>query len=175
MKNIIVFAALAFFVIAGCEKGEWGAPATDEQNLELRAQDRPFTAIGTALGKYPDWNYGCVWPAYESEYEGSIKGNIIGKAGIFWEGCFNPENEGGARNTGHAIIYTKKGELYMNYDVILTPSDVEGVGNYSGTYEFTGGTGQFANAHGTGTVTGTQDLNFENYPVTMEMVGTIGF
>jgi hypothetical protein len=123
----------------------------------------------------------CPAPLLLESDQGSGTATHIGKYTIVNSHCVDPIT--GALTGGTFVKTAANGDqIFGTYagtaTVIQAPAPI-GIFSLSGTIEFTGGTGRFAEATGTTSMTGTLQGDFSRSPVptqvTLTMVGTISY
>jgi hypothetical protein len=140
----------------------------------LVAESRPFGAsLEGNAAPVPDPNNPCLLTNTESG-----KGRAVHMGVITWASaetvnfCSNPA---GAEVQGEFVMRAADGdELVGTYVTLAHPDFVTGVITFSGEWKIVGGTGRFAQATGTGTLTGEGSL-LPPFGVIASFVGTVSF
>lgn len=149
------------------------AAHTDQSEAKGPAKGRPFKATGTAvwdniLAAFP--------PSLGAHFIGEGHGTHLGEFEQIGDLVFDgqPDAEGDIPGHGSVILFAANGDE-LHFDYVGELSSVTGIG--SGTLEFTGGTGRFEDASGTGEFYAELDLSggFVAVPMLVELTGRLNY
>ena len=132
MRSIAVLAAA--FVLA--------VPAAADAKTKVKT----ITSSGTILGHL----------AQPSTTEGYAFAGFVSDAKLGEGATTSQGTVASGSTTGGLIVFLDHGTLRASFDFAITPN-ADGTVGFAGTTKYTGGTGRYRGARGSGTVTGTQD------------------
>jgi len=172
-------ASLALGFVLACGENEPGAP-TQPTATPLAEVSRPWKESYQSSGTLAPGTR-CPAPLLLESDAGSGTATHIGRYTIVNSHCLNPST--GELTDGSFLKTTANGDqlsgtYFGQATVVQSPAPI-GTFAVSGSLTFTGGTGRFANASGTVTMTGKQTADFSQQPVVTEtaltMEGTISY
>ena len=180
--KLLPLGGLAVLILLlGCDETSSVSPSpTPLSALANEYLPRPWKESYQASGTIAPGGR-CPAPLLLESDQGGGTATHVGKYTIVNSHCVDPIT--GALTGGTFVKTTANGDqIFGTYagsaTVIQAPAPV-GIFSLSGTVEFTGGTGRFAGATGTTSMTGTLHGDFSQSPVptqvTLRMIGTISY
>lgn len=154
---------LATMIAAAAVAGAAAAPAVSSQSTAFRGH---FTVVETTT---PDALCGGFRIKHTGEGTATRLGNAMWSATECVDLLANPGRS--HVRDGRAVLTSAKGELHLSYEADGALPDLAGDVHVTGPYVITGGTGRFAGASGSGTLTG--DANVYTSIAQVDLTGTL--
>jgi hypothetical protein len=164
----------ALGLLIGCDESSPVSPSPASPS-PLASESRPWKESYQSTGTIAPG--GRCAPLLLVSLQGGGTATHIGKYTIVNSHCVNPET--GELTSGTFVKVAANGDrIRGSYGGNAIPTG-PGTFNITGTITFEGGTGRFANASGTTSMTGTLNADFSQSPapaqVQLEMLGTISY
>jgi hypothetical protein len=174
----------ALSLLLSCDQTSPVSPSagssTGDNRIATAAAARPWKESYHSTGTITA-DAQCPTPLLLESDEGSGTSTHTGKYTIVNSHCLNPGT--GALTNGSFIKTAANGDrlsgTYIGSSTLIQPPSPVGIFTVNGTITFTGGTGRFAGATGTTTMSGTEQADFSQTPIATEveltMVGEISY
>jgi len=179
--RLALSATVALGCVLGCGENGLGAPTQPTGTLLADVSPpRPWSESYQSSGTLAPGTR-CPAPLLLESDAGDGTATHTGRYTIVNSHCLNPST--GELTDGSFLKTTANGDqlsgTYFGQATVVQPPAPVGIFAVNGSLTFTGGTGRFANASGTVTMTGRQTADFSLQPVVTEtslrMEGTISY
>ena len=115
---------------------------------EARLKYRTVKSTGTIQGHVTE-----PTTAEGFAFAGFVSDSAFGKGAGTSRGSFD-----GATTSGTLTVFLNRGTLRATFEFVITPN-ADGTVSFAGTTKYTGGTGRYRGARGSGQTTATQDAD----------------
>ena len=180
----LTLGSLVALSLLGCDQtspvSESAASSRDDIPIATAAGARPWKESYHSTGTITV-DAQCPSPLLLESYTGGGTATHTGKYDIVNSHCLNPAT--GALTNGTFLKTAANGDqlfgTYVGSASVIQPPSPVAIFGVSGTLTFTGGTGRFAGATGTTTMSGIEQADFSQTPVVTQveltMTGEISY